>query len=234
MHLRNLFMLPPRCRIPWLRAAMIIGLVGMLLGGSARADWSWSRFEPAFKPANVWKLQERFSPDLRRVAVLPVTAAAGVPMDEDSRQMLEDALRAQLARGHRLEVVSVPAARLRAWTGRPSARAQEVLPAKLFASLKEAFACDLVLFVEVTEFRAYAPLRVGWHLKLVDAAGQVPWWEADELFDGSNQRVANAARRDSRTRIGGLLASDDWSLRTSPRLFAEYSVGALLATLPQR
>jgi hypothetical protein len=46
--------------------------------------------------------------------------------------------------------------------------------------------------------------------------------------------VVNAARRDSRTRIDRLLASDDWSLRTSPRLFAEYSVGALLATLPQR
>src|SRR5262249_9764946 len=153
-------------------------------------------------PENVWRLQSELNSDWRRVAVLPLTAANGLNLDEDTCRMLQDALRLELARGGQFEVTEVPGTRLQSWIGQRQVRAQDSVPASLLPALKDNLAADLVLFVEITEFSAYGPLRVGWHLKLMSTSDACPVWEADHLFDSAQPAVARGAEQHDRKTAG--------------------------------
>jgi hypothetical protein len=48
------------------------------------------------------------------------------------------------------------------WTG------AESMPTNFFPTLQRRTGCDAVLFCELTEFKAYPPLVMGWRFKLVD------------------------------------------------------------------
>ena len=100
----------------------------------------------------------------------------------------------QLVKTKKFEVVLVDAATLRSRTGQANWTGTETLPADFLAFLRREYGCDGVLFVELTTYRAYAPLAVGWRMKLVDArSGQIAW-AADELFDAARP-ACSAPRR---------------------------------------
>jgi hypothetical protein len=91
------------------------------------------------------------------------------------------------------------------------------------------------LFCELTEFRAYPPLAVGWRLKLVDVRQRKTLWAGDEHFDAGNPAVLSGARLYQHH--GQVVLDDDsggWLAMNSPRWFGEYSIGSLLGTLPAR
>jgi len=52
----------------------------------------------------------------------------------------------------------------------------EILPPDFLDSLQRVYGCDAVLFCELSTFRAYAPLAVGWRMKLVDVRTRQILW----------------------------------------------------------
>ena len=134
------------------------------------------------------------------------------------------------------------------WTG------AEILPAKFFDSLKRTYGCDAVLFCQLTSFQAYAPLAVGWRMKLVEVSTQKIIWAADMVYDAGNPAVTKGAKQYQKQQQGGPDAprkifnsvsdwiyhgtepatEDQWTILNSPRYFGQYSVMKLLQTLPER
>ena len=188
-------------------------------------------FADDFRPENVFATPVILSPYLQRVAVLPLAAAGqGADLPEGC-DVLNSILQDELVKTKKFEVVAVSPEVLRHRTGHPAWTGAETLPPDFFGSLRRVYGCDAVLFAELTTFHAYAPLVVGWRLKLVDARSQSIIWEADEVFDASQPQVASGAKHFQRREH---LPANDWAMLNSPRQFGRFSAATLLACLPGR
>jgi hypothetical protein len=206
------------------------------------------------KSQNVLISSPALPKDLKRVVVLPLVC-------EDSRvdlssgcEMLDPILQAELVKTKKFETIPTGSERLRSLTGRSGWTGAEILPADFFDSLQRAYGCDAVLFCQLTTFRAYAPLAIGWRMKLVDVHSQKIIWAADEIFDAGEPAVAKGAEQfqkqqqnvhgETKSLLKTLLKfadrqppsalDDQWAILNSPRYFGEFSAVKLLQTLPER
>ena len=195
-----------------------------------------SVFRRDFKPDNIFVYPPRLALEFRRVAVLPIAAASTDGDLPAGCEALAPVLIEQLVKTKKFEAVPVdgenflmPRTGRTAWTGR------ETLPPNFFDDLRREYDCDGVLFAELTTYRAYAPLAVGWRFKLVDARTKQIIWAADELFDASQTDVRKAAVKfDEKAPILPVITDKDWAMLNSPRRFGRYTAAALLETLPER
>ncbi len=217
---------------------MVLWLTFFSLGGGLVS--AQTKVQPAriradeFRADNVFVAPGKPSAKILRVAVLPLAAEPGAGDLPAGCAALTPVVGDQAVKSKRFEAVMVNADKLRAATGRAGWTGGEVLPADFYDFLRREYACDAVLFGEVTAYRAYAPLAVGWRFKLVDVhTGQV-LWAADEIFDAADKKVAKAAQRfeHPKPRIP-FMESPDWAVLNSPRRFGSYSAATLLATLPE-
>jgi hypothetical protein len=218
-------------RTGWL--AGMFALSAVLAGADDTSSNGVGRHE--YRPDNVFAYPAKLSLDLRRVAVLPLTiGAAGNDLPEGC-DALGPVLVEQLIKTKRFEVITVDPIALRRSTGRTSWTGGDTLPADFFATLRHTYGCDAVLFAELTSYRAYAPLAVGWRLKLVDARSSQIIWATDELFDAAQPAVYRAAQRFAGERIAlPFWHEENWLAANSPRQFGRYSAAALLEKLPER
>ena len=177
----------------------------------------------------------KLSLDFRRVVVLPIAPAADAQDLPEGCEALTPVLWEQIVKTKRFEAVPADASHLRQRMGRASWTGREVLPPDFFAYLRREYDCDGVLFAELTTYRAYSPLAVGWRFKLVDArTGQVIW-SADEVFDASRPEVQRAASHFEQVKpVLPLITANNWAMLNSPSYFGRYSAAALLDTLPER
>lgn len=187
---------------------------------------------PSYQPSNIYMAGPVLPESIRRVAVLPLAAAAGDSASEFGRQTLEPVLQLELGKARLFERVPVTSEQLRQWTGRGEWSAQEALPLDLLQRIRTATGCDAVLFCQLTQYRPYKPLAIGWNMKLVEVRQPRIWWSVDEVFDAGHPAVVNGARRyyQSQARQTGPLA-DSYAILDSPRLFAQYTLAELLQTL---
>jgi hypothetical protein len=172
---------------------------------------------------------------LHRVAVLPL-AAKGRDADlPDGCEALQPVLFDELVRTEKFEVVSVRPENLRASSGRAAWTGAEQLPEGFFDSLRREYGCDAVLFCELTVYHAYAPLAIGWRLKLVDVRTRKIIWAADEVFSADQPAVSRKAWQFWLNRDKSA-AKDEirWRLASSPRQFGSYTAAELLSHLPAR
>ncbi len=210
-------------------------VLGVLLAGCAAITDPDHVSGPSYQPSNVHLRQVTLPSELRRVAVLPMTAASGDSELEAGREALEPIFWAELARGKRFELQAVSRSQLQLWSGKAAWTAEEKLPASLLARIKEELACDAMVFSQITSYRAYPPMAVGWRLKLIDGSQDPILWAVDEYFDAGVPAVANAARRfQQQEGRNQSPMNDSTSILTSPRRFGQYSLTALLGTLPTR
>lgn len=192
-------------------------------------------FRREYQPDNVFAYPTKLALDFRRVAVLPLAAGKLDGDQPDGCAALTPILLEQLTKTKRFEVVSVDADSLRHGTGRAAWTGTEALPADFLGFLHREYGCDGVLFGELTIYRAYAPMAIGWRLKLVDVhSGQI-LWAVDEVFDDAAPAVHRAAQRfEAKGPSWPFGHGQNWLAANSPRQFGRYSVAALLATLPER
>ena len=209
--------------------------LGAAIAGCQSAPPHASLLQRVYRPDNVFVYPPKLSLNLQRVAVLPITAETTGSDLPEGCETLTPVLWEQLVKTKKFEVVAVDAATLRRRTGLVNWTGAENLPPDFFAFLRREYGCDGVLFAELTTYHAYAPLAVGWRLKLVDArTGQIVW-SADELFDATRREVSRAAQQFERPRSRlPFPREENWVAINSPRQFGRYSAAALLETLPER
>jgi hypothetical protein len=214
----------------WLAAALL-AVCGILSGCSTVAPQAGRGFEDP----NVYKSAPALPADVRRVAVLPLAADDRYSDLAKGCEAFDPVLNAELIKTKKFEVVSVAPAVLQDCVGRVGWTGSEVLPPELLASLHETYGCDAILFCQLTEYRAYAPLAIGWRMKLVNVRTRQILWAGDELFDAREQPAPD------RSHLFWLFprswidkSTEGWEMETSPRRFARYTVARLLTTLPER
>ena len=219
------------------RAGWSVGLFAMYaaVSGCQSAPPQTSWLQRSYRPDNVFVYPPKLSLNLQRVAVLPIaTETTGSDLPEGCA-VLTPVLWEQLVKTKKFEVVAVDAAKLRSRTGQANWTGTETLPADFLAFLRREYGCDGVLFIELTAYRAYAPLAVGWRLKLVDVrSGQIVW-ATDELFDAARPGVCRAAQKFEQPGfVLPFFHDENWVAINSPGRFGRYSAAALLDTLPDR
>lgn len=201
-------------------------LAGESLAGEAHG------LVPSYQPDNVHRAAAALPKDVRRVVVLPLACDMRSSELTEGCDVLGPILSAELIKTKKFEVVEIASEVLAARTGRTIWKASDPLPADFFDVVREATGCDAVLFAEITVFRAYAPMVVGWRLRLVDLRSRESLWAADEVFDAGRASVAVGARRYGRKEIDS--HANQWSVLNSPRQFGRYAAATLLEALPER
>lgn len=213
---------------------LLVPLLVLTAGGCAHPGPGSARLlaAPEFQPQNFHQTTAWLPRDVRRVAVLPLTAATGELLNNSTRDQLEQLLPRELNRTGLFEVMQVEPETLRRWTGKSRWGVAEALPADFFALIREQLGCDAVIFAHVTAFRAYAPLALGWKLHLVDTRQPRIWWACDVMYDAGDQGVARGATRFEREQQGSRLTSGDpATILRSPGRFGQYTLATSLETL---
>lgn len=187
------------------------------------------------RPTNIYQASARLPQNVRRVAVLPVTVAAPDLTTEIGRDDLEPVLHAELRKANAFEIVVLSREELRGLTGRTEWTAKDELPLEFFERLRATTGCDAVMFCQLVHYRPHTPIAVGWDIKLVDSRKPQILWAIDEVFSAGDGATARAARQyyTKHVQTSGPL-NDSWSMLESPRRFAQYTVNAVIATLPAR
>jgi hypothetical protein len=186
-----------------------------------------------FQPENAFAAAPVLPMEIKRVAVLPLMTDERTGELISGRETLDPVLTSELLKTRKFEVVRITAEALRIHTGRIGWTGEEALPETLFQALRESLGCDAVLFCQLTTFRPYAPLAVGWRMKLVDSRSRQTIWAGDEVFDAGQPAVRNGARRYQLDELKAL-GSGEWTMEHSPRYFGQYTIARLLDTLPAR
>jgi hypothetical protein len=192
-------------------------------------------FLPADQPDNVFQAAAVLPVGLRRVAVLPLSWEGDHTELSQGGEILEPILLTTLIQTRKFEVITVNPEDLRHQTGRPNWSGMEILPADFLDSLQRVYACDAVLFCQLTTFHAYAPLAMGWRMKLVDVRTRQILWAVDETYDAEKPGVLHQARLFHA--VGAWFARDpenDWLVENSPRQFGQYALTRSLLTLPNQ
>jgi hypothetical protein len=191
--------------------------------------------ETRYKPTNIYRKDLALSPEIKRVAVLPMTTLQPTETYLAGASSLEPLLRAELEKAKRFEMVTITPEQLQNWTGQRAWRADEQLPPDFFDRLHEETGCQCVIFDQLTRYQPYQPVAVGWKLTLVVNREHQIYWAADEVFDAGDDSVANAARAyESDHIVTQSPLPDPNAILNSPSRFGQYTLNALLSTLPQR
>jgi hypothetical protein len=222
-------------RMSWLAAVCVCSSGVASAQSNSKTNSFFSFLHPKeFRPDNVVAAPEKTLAKCQRVAVLPLAAESASGELPDGCTSLTPVVWEEVVKSKRFEAVTVDADKLRAATGRAQWTGTETLPANLLEWLHREYGCDAVLFGEVTTYRAYAPLAVGWRFKLVDVQTGKVIWAADEIFDAADKKIAKAAQKFAHPGLRiPLVESPDWAVLNSPRKFGRFSAAALLETLPQ-
>ena len=214
---------------------LLLAIATALLAGCETPNATAVDFHPPYKPDNIFLAGGKLPGDIKRVVVLPLSCDGRQTDLVLGCEALEPVLLEELIKAKHFEVVKITRDELRRLTGRANWTGLEVLPSGILNSLRKEFGCDAVLFSELTEFRAYPPLAIGWRLKLVDVRKKNTLWAGDEHFDAGNSAILAGARLYQRH---AQVVLDDnasgWLAVNSPRRFGQYSIDSLLGTLPAR
>jgi hypothetical protein len=214
---------------------MALALAGLAWTGCRSISFTDPVIGPSYKPKNIFVKPGAWANGIRRVAILPLAYNDTQPEAASGRDNLETILHTELAKAERFECVVVSPAALKKWTNREKWSAADLLPGDMIQILKTEVGCDAILFAELTEYRPYVPLVIGWNLKLVSVSSQEILWAADETFDSSELTVANAARRFHMQRETAIPAlADTRQILLSPRRFGQFTVEVLVSTLPEK
>ena len=194
-----------------------------------------SPLEARYKPTNIYLKGPAMDPAVRRVAILPMTSLQPTEAFQAGVDSLQPLLHAELEKAKRFELIMVTPEQLQIWTGQRVWRAEEQLPPDFFDRIREETGCQAVFFDQLTRYQPYQPVAVGWKMTLVFNKEHQIYWAADEVFDAGDDGVANAARKyESDHIVTQSPLPDPNAILSSPSRFGQYTLHALLTTLPIR
>jgi hypothetical protein len=200
-----------------------------LAGCMAPAINDPARIGPFYTPTNF--VGERSLGGVRRVVVLPVYG--GSLASEETVALYDPIFAEALQQQHRFEVVRLTRDDCRRKFRVSEFSSVAALPHDFMGAIRREFAADAVLFVDITVFRPYRPMALGFRAKLATVEATRLIWSFDDTFSTDNPTVANGARHFSLTADRGDVPADlTHGVLQSPARFAGYAAATMFATLP--
>ncbi|MFZ5494885.1 MAG: hypothetical protein ACOZE5_06050 [Verrucomicrobiota bacterium] len=187
--------------------------------------------EMPYRPVN-HRGDARLPDDLHRVAVLPVHGGALAPTE--SAEALDGVLAAALQRQQRFEIVTVSREECRRLFGAADFSSVAALPHGFLDKLAARYAADAVLFTDLTVYRPYQPLALGFRAKLATTRDVRLVWAFDEVFSAEDPRLRRSLRLRQRTAEPAALVDPAPAVLQSPRRFGTVAADLMFGTLPPR
>lgn len=187
--------------------------------------------QPAYAAVN-YRGDAQLPADLHRVAVLPVHG--GTLAEEESTQALDAVLVAALQQQMRFEVVVVSREDCRRLFGARDFSSVAALPHGFLDKVAEHYAVDAVLFTDLTVYRAYQPMALGFRAKLAGTRDVRMVWAFDEIFSAEDPRVRRSIRLHARTASPAALVDPAPAVLQSPARFGAVAAELMFSTLPAR
>jgi hypothetical protein len=222
--------------MPWHKVLVVAIVLASLAVSTGCRSFSFSDpvIGPSYKPKNIFSKAGPWPREIRRVAILPMAYNENQPNTVSGRDLLEPILHTELAKAQRFECISVSAEFVKKWTHKEKWSATEMLPGDMIQILKTELGCDAVMFPELTQYRPYPPLVIGWNMKLVSVSTQEILWAVDETFDAGELPVANAARRfEMQREQPNPVLAESRQVLISPRRFGQFTAKTLVASIPE-
>ncbi|MEO6875354.1 MAG: hypothetical protein ABI222_11105 [Opitutaceae bacterium] len=215
------------------RLAVPGGLALWLALAAGCENGSWSKSAHAgsyYAPAN-HSGDAVLPSSIRRVVLLPLCGGQVVP--ESSVTELDPVVAAALQQQNRFEIISLSRDDCIRLFGASELSSVAALPANFMATLRQEYAADAVLLVDITVFHAYRPLSIGFRAKLATVQEARLVWTFDNLFSAADPMVINSARRHVLTAgMPDTPADQSAAVLQSPSRFAAYAAETMFATLP--
>ena len=190
---------------------------------------------PFYTVGNVYETLEGLEPHIKRVAIMPLTSGRGNRDAERGVPQMQAILTEEFSRNRIFDIVTVTPNRMQRMFGKKAIYADEPLPHNFLQTLQRQTGCQAVLFTELTTFRAYPPVALGWKIHLFDLESEKLIWAVDEVFDGGQSPVANSLRRHIRKNHSTHnSAATELLVLDSPREMARYSLSELIGTLMKK
>ncbi len=189
-----------------------------------------ARTGPYFTPTN-HAGEPQLPANFRRVVFLPL--AGGTAASVDSTAALDPVFLAELQKQNRFEIVRLTREDCARMFHTEELSSTAALPADFVEVLRQHYAADGVLFIDVTVYKPYRPIALGVRAKLATLDGVRLVWTFDNLFSIADPAVSNSARHhflDSDRR--GLPGDSTQAVLESPARFASYVAAEMFATLP--
>lgn len=223
-------MILPNCRKLTLIVACLITLGGCKTVESAFDPARVGPRHAADNHAGIPQLPET----IRRVLLLPLSG--GTVATEETTASFDAIFSSALQRENRFEVVALTRAECLGALGAAEFRSTSALPHGFLAKVRERYAADAVMFVDLTVLRSYRPLSMGIRAKLATTADEVALvWTFDNVFSADEPEVVNSARRHYLKSQDGMVPVDrSDAVLQSPSRYATYVAEATFATLPHR
>ena len=146
-----------------LAGALFLGSLGCAQIAK-RSDSSFTG--PFHTAANVYISPDGLPANLQRVAVMPLVPGRGNRSAERGVPLIQQLFTEELSRARIFDVVTLTPDRLDTLIGVKALYADSRLPVEFISKIKEETGCQALLFAELTTFRAYPPVAVGWKLHL--------------------------------------------------------------------
>lgn len=183
----------------------------------------------SYRPTNI-HAAEALPPHIHRVAMLPLHAGRfdDAPLDEISANVVDE-----LRRSGRFAPVEISREEMFRLLGVHTLSTQQPIPAELLEWLRRTYQVQAVFQADLTAYRPYQPLQIGWRMRLFEIGPSRLLWAADELFDAGNSNVVAGARRFSQKQVNqDYPLHDSRSSLISPSRFTRYAAFTLFETLP--
>ena len=167
--------------------------------------------------------------DLSRVALLPFYKGN---YEHLSFHELEENFRLELIDKRLFEVVTIGPETMKEMFPEARYSSVEYLPTDLLTKLSSRYDIDGLMLVDVSYFNAYQPVGLGVRAKLLNGNTGELIWAVDEVFDASDPRVSNSARKFYKTE--SIIQYPLHNTRTalhSPNRFSKYVAHSLFSAI---
>lgn len=224
----------PILRRPPLHPALAVLVLAALGGCHTPSRILGTLAEETEKPyaAVNYRGDARLPADLHRVAVLPVHG--GTEAGAESAGAIDRVLVAALQQQQRFEVVVVSREECRRLFGAADFSSVAALPHGFLDRLAERYGADAVLFTDLTIYRPYQPLALGFRAKLAGTRDVRMIWAFDEVFSAEDPRLRRSLRLYQRAAAPTALVDPLPALLQSPARFGAVAADLMFRTLPPR
>jgi hypothetical protein len=186
---------------------------------------------PYFTPVN-FRGEARLPEEVQRIAVLPVDG--GSVAGEESAAAMDAVLLSALQKQLRFEVVMVSREECHRLFGATAFSSVAALPHGFLEKIAGHYAVDAVLFTDLTVYKAYRPLTLGFRAKLASVRDVRLIWAFDEVFSADSQPMRNSVRLFYRRGDHPAPTDPVPAALQSPVRFGAVAADLMFRTLPPR